>query len=90
MNNLITNINRTSIFPPSLSIEEAINLLNSNRSLQNCHGQMLCKILVAKECRRLGENNKMKIASAASYLWKESTSQEKSDYIDLSIRSFYS
>ncbi|RHZ75082.1 hypothetical protein Glove_217g274 [Diversispora epigaea] len=80
---------KTLIFPPSLSIEEVILLFNSKRpfrSPKNCHGYMLCRILVSKECKRLGENNKMIIAGVASYLWKESTNQEKLEYIDLSRR----
>ncbi|RHZ75205.1 hypothetical protein Glove_217g259 [Diversispora epigaea] len=89
LNNLLVNINRTVIFPPSLSIEESILLFNSKRpfrSPKNCHGYMLCRILVARECQRLGENNKMIIAGIASCLWKESTSQEKFEYVDLAQR----
>ncbi|CAG8571450.1 7231_t:CDS:2 [Diversispora eburnea] len=61
-------------------------LANLFRSHKNCHGYMLCRILVARECRRLGENNKTIIAGVANYLWKTSTSQEKSEYTDLAQR----
>ncbi|RHZ80037.1 hypothetical protein Glove_139g273 [Diversispora epigaea] len=88
-NALLVNINRTLIFPPLLSIEEAILLFNSKRPFRNhknCHGYMFCRILVSRECKRLGENNKMIIANVANYLWKNSTSQEKLEYIDLAQR----
>ncbi|RHZ87668.1 hypothetical protein Glove_33g177 [Diversispora epigaea] len=92
MNNfsrLLTNVNRTSIFPLRLTLEEAILLFNSKRpfnSRKNCHGHILFKILVARECIRLGENNRMIIAGVASHLWKGSTSLEKSEYTDLAQR----
>ncbi|RHZ51576.1 hypothetical protein Glove_476g73 [Diversispora epigaea] len=89
LNDLLANINRTSIFPPSLLTEEVILHFNSKKSFRNqkkCHGFMLFKISVAKECQRLEENNKTIIASVASHLWGNSTSQEKSEYIDLAQR----
>ncbi|RHZ77288.1 hypothetical protein Glove_183g68 [Diversispora epigaea] len=94
LNDFLVNINRTLIFPPLLSTEEVILLFNSKKSFRshrNCHGYMLFKISVAKECRRLDENNKMIIAGTESYLWKNSTSQEKSEYINLAqrVKSLY-
>ncbi|CAG8508636.1 8552_t:CDS:2 [Diversispora eburnea] len=80
LNDLLANINRTLIFPPLLSIEEVTLLYNTKRpfrSHKNCHGYMLFRISVARECRRLDENNKTIIAEAASHLWKNSTRQEK-------------
>ncbi|CAG8577612.1 2442_t:CDS:1, partial [Diversispora eburnea] len=79
----------TLIFPPSLSTEEIVLRFNSKspfRSHKKCHGFMLLKISVVKECQRLGENNKTIIKCAADYLWRNSTSQEKSEYIDLAQR----
>ncbi|RHZ51641.1 hypothetical protein Glove_476g52 [Diversispora epigaea] len=81
LNDLLANINRTLIFPLSLSTEEVILLFNSKRPFRknkDCHGYMLFRISVAKECQRLGENNKMIITSAANYFWKNSTKTPRS------------
>ncbi|CAG8503521.1 9130_t:CDS:2 [Diversispora eburnea] len=72
-NDILANISRTLIFPSLLSIEEIILFLNSKkpRSHKNCHGYMLLKISIVKECRRLGTNDKKIIASATNYFWKK-------------------
>ncbi|RHZ79748.1 hypothetical protein Glove_141g79 [Diversispora epigaea] len=85
MNNFSTlraNINRRTIFPPALSIEEALRLYNSKmpfRSNKDCH-----------ECTRMGEKNTRISACVASHLWKEANFQEKSAYTDLAqmIKNF--
>ncbi|RHZ51570.1 hypothetical protein Glove_476g75 [Diversispora epigaea] len=90
LNDLLTNINRTLIFPPSLSTEEIILFFNSKRSFRShkdCHGYMLFRISVARECKRLDEDNKVIITCAANYLWKNSTRQEKFEYINLAQRA---
>ncbi|RHZ87364.1 hypothetical protein Glove_37g130 [Diversispora epigaea] len=83
---ILSNINRTILYTPP----PTVFLFHSQRSFRghkNCHGYMLFKISVDRECRRLGFNNEMKISYAASYLWKNSTSQEKSLYKDLAQRN---
>ncbi|RHZ87363.1 hypothetical protein Glove_37g131 [Diversispora epigaea] len=78
-------LNSASLFPPRLSAEEVARYLNSKRPRKNCHGYMLLKLSVARECQRSGTNEIM-IASAANYFWSNSTSLEKSGYVDLAQR----
>ncbi|RHZ70759.1 hypothetical protein Glove_267g63 [Diversispora epigaea] len=77
---LLTNININNIYP-SPEIDE-----KPTHDHNRCHAYMIFRYSVAKECKRIGEFNVLLIARATNHLWKNSTTQEKSEYINLAQR----
>ncbi|RHZ70810.1 hypothetical protein Glove_267g4 [Diversispora epigaea] len=85
---LLANINRNNIHPPP-EIEEVLNFFNSKKHMRDynrCHAYMIFRYSVTKECKRIGEFNVTLIRKAADHLWKNSTTQEKSEYVNLGQR----
>ncbi|RHZ65934.1 hypothetical protein Glove_310g52 [Diversispora epigaea] len=91
MNNLDTllaNINRNNIHPPP-EIDEVLNFFKSKKPTgdhNRCHAYKIFRYSVAKECKRIGEFNTILKGQATNHLWKNSTTQEKSEYFNLAQR----
>ncbi|RHZ86895.1 hypothetical protein Glove_43g84 [Diversispora epigaea] len=91
MNNfetLLANINRNYIYPPP-EIEEILNFFNSKRPTDDhnrCHAYKILRYSVVKEFKRIGESNAIFISRATDHLWKNSTTLEKSEYVNLAQR----
>ncbi|RHZ86837.1 hypothetical protein Glove_43g26 [Diversispora epigaea] len=91
MNNLDTllaNINRNNIYPPP-EIEEVLYFLNSKKPVRDhkrCHAYKIFRYSVSKEYKRIGESNDILIGRATNHLWKNSTTHEKGEYVNLAQR----
>ncbi|RHZ65924.1 hypothetical protein Glove_310g23 [Diversispora epigaea] len=84
-----TNINVNNIHPPP-EIEEVLTFFNSKKPMRNhnrCHAYMILRYSVAKEFKRIGEFNAILIGKATNHIWKNSTSQEKAEYVNLAQRT---
>ncbi|RHZ58302.1 hypothetical protein Glove_374g49 [Diversispora epigaea] len=83
MSTLLERINRNHIFPPP-RIEEVLNFFKPKYMRdRKCNAYKIFRYSVGKECKRIGESNVTLIGRATNHLWKNSTIQEKSGYINL-------
>ncbi|RHZ58335.1 hypothetical protein Glove_374g54 [Diversispora epigaea] len=85
---LIERIDRNRIHPPP-GIEEVLNFFKLKSMRRKCNAYKILRYSVGKECKRIGESNAILIGRVTNHLWNTSTSQEKSEYINLGqINSF--
>src|SRR4051794_801815 len=87
--NLINQLDRGKIFPPSYNNPEELINLTSNRSKgppRPPNGFLLCRKNVHKEARLKGICNMRVISKVTGILWRGASSEEKEKYEKLSAQ----